>query len=101
MCCVKCFVGNHSLYRFEYGKQCSPTSAINIGGSTPECQEVETVVKRATDLFRDDNFGEYSLGRNNFKTFACFCKTNVKYFFGSKQVLVAGNSVATFGGMMG
>ena len=40
----------------------SPTSAINIRGSTAACQEVETVVKRATDLFRGNNFGEYSLG---------------------------------------
>lgn len=94
MCCLKCFVREHSLYRFEYGKRLSPASALYRTDSHAESQPVGKVLERANEALDKDSVGEYSVLKNNCETFACFCKTSVRYFFGSKQVLVGGIGVA-------
>jgi hypothetical protein len=93
MCCLQCFLRpGHKLYRFDYGDHF--WAVMRATRSARDCDDANTVVCRAFELLRQNNFGEFCLYKNNCETFAYFCKTGHKYPLGSKQVLRAGILVA-------
>ncbi|KAL3652154.1 hypothetical protein CASFOL_001835 [Castilleja foliolosa] len=74
--CLNCFLGNGSLYRFEYGVSTLTFLAKFRGGTctTAEPDPSETVVHRAMYLLHN-GFGNYDLFTNNCEDFALYCKT--------------------------
>ncbi|GFP93575.1 hypothetical protein PHJA_001501900 [Phtheirospermum japonicum] len=76
MSCLNCFLGDGSLYRFEYGVS-TPTFIARFRGgtcTTANPDPSETVVHRAMYLLHK-GFGNYDLFTNNCEDFALYCKT--------------------------
>lgn len=76
--CLDCFLGNGSLYCFEYGVSPSLFLAKVRGGTctTAESDSPEAVIHRAMYLLRN-GFGNYDLFENNCEDFAIYCKTGL------------------------
>ncbi|CAO2835436.1 unnamed protein product [Amaranthus hypochondriacus] len=76
--CLDCFLGNGSLYLFEYGVTPSAFLAKLRGGTctTAESDPSETVIHRAMYLLQN-GFGNYDVFKNNCEDFALYCKTGL------------------------
>ncbi|XP_059662171.1 protein LEAD-SENSITIVE 1-like isoform X2 [Cornus florida] len=76
--CLDCFLGDGSLYRFEYGATPSIFLAKFRGGTctTAESDPPETVIHRAMYLLQN-GFGNYDVFKNNCEDFALYCKTGL------------------------
>lgn len=76
MSCINCFVGNGSLYRFEYGVSRLAFVAKLRGGTctTADSDPPESVIHKAMYLLQN-GFGNYDLFANNCEDFALYCKT--------------------------
>ncbi|GMH00391.1 hypothetical protein Nepgr_002230 [Nepenthes gracilis] len=76
--CLDCFLGNGSLYLFEYGVMPSVFLAKLRGGTCTiaECDPSETVIHRAMHLLQN-GFGNYDVFQNNCEDFALYCKTGL------------------------
>lgn len=76
--CLDCFLGNGSLYLFEYGVAPSVFLAKVRGGtcSTAESDPLETAIHRAMHLLQN-GFGNYDVFQNNCEDFALYCKTGL------------------------
>eukprot|EP00262_Sarcandra_glabra_P019178 TRINITY_DN7139_c1_g2_i1.p1 TRINITY_DN7139_c1_g2~~TRINITY_DN7139_c1_g2_i1.p1 ORF type:complete len:231 (-),score=33.31 TRINITY_DN7139_c1_g2_i1:95-757(-) len=76
--CLDCFLGNGSLYCFEYGATPSTFLAKFRGGTctTAESDPPETVIHRAMYLLHN-GFGNYDVFQNNCEDFALYCKTGL------------------------
>ncbi|XP_065022886.1 protein LEAD-SENSITIVE 1-like isoform X1 [Musa acuminata AAA Group] len=76
--CLDCFLGNGSLYCFEYGVPPSVFLAKVRGGTctTAESDPPETVINRAMYLLQN-GFGNYDVFENNCEDFALYCKTGL------------------------
>ncbi|KAL8528488.1 hypothetical protein ACS0TY_006060 [Phlomoides rotata] len=78
MSCLNCFMGNGSLYRFEYGvSKCVFIAKIRGGTcTTAKSDPPEAVIHRAAYLLHN-GFGKYDLFTNNCEDFALYCKTGL------------------------
>ncbi|KAK7285761.1 hypothetical protein RJT34_20542 [Clitoria ternatea] len=76
--CLDCFLGNGSLYCFEYGVSPSVFLTKIRGGTctTALCDPPETVIHRAMYLLQN-GFGNYDVFQNNCEDFALYCKTGL------------------------
>lgn len=76
--CLDCFLGNGSLYCFEYGVAPSFFLAKVRGGTCTiaETDPPETVIHRAMHLLQN-GFGNYDVFQNNCEDFALYCKTGL------------------------
>ncbi|XP_072997791.1 protein LEAD-SENSITIVE 1 [Typha latifolia] len=76
--CLDCFLGNGSLYYFEYGVSPSVFLAKVRGGTctTAVADPPETVINRAMYLLQN-GFGNYDVFENNCEDFALYCKTGL------------------------
>lgn len=76
--CLDCFLGNGSLYYFEYGVPPSVFLAKVRGGTctTAESDPPESVIHRAMHLLQN-GFGNYDVFQNNCEDFALYCKTGL------------------------
>ncbi|KAH7692380.1 Endopeptidase NLPC/P60 domain-containing protein [Dioscorea alata] len=76
--CLDCFLGNGSLYLFQYGVTPSVFLAKVRGGtcSTAESDSPEMVIHRAMYLLQN-GFGNYDVFENNCEDFALYCKTGL------------------------
>ncbi|KAG6404431.1 hypothetical protein SASPL_136679 [Salvia splendens] len=78
MSCLNCFLGNGSLYRFEYGV--SPVvlmAKVRSGTCTlAKSDPPEKVIHRAMHLLQN-GFGKYDLLSNNCEDFAMYCATGL------------------------
>ncbi|KAJ8650200.1 hypothetical protein MRB53_003223 [Persea americana] len=76
--CLDCFLGNGSLYCFEYGVATSFFLAKVRGGTCTiaETDPPETVIHRAMHLLQN-GFGIYDVFQNNCEDFALYCKTGL------------------------
>ncbi|XP_057789103.1 protein LEAD-SENSITIVE 1-like [Salvia miltiorrhiza] len=78
MSCLNCFLGDGSLYRFEYGV--SPVVLITRLRSgtctTAKSDPPEDVIHRAMHLLQH-GFGKYDVFSNNCEDFALYCKTEL------------------------
>ncbi|RWW17837.1 hypothetical protein BHE74_00032409 [Ensete ventricosum] len=76
--CLDCFLGNGSLYCFEYGVPPSVFLAKVRGGTctTAESDPPEAVINRAMYLLQN-GFGNYDVFENNCEDFALYCKTGL------------------------
>lgn len=76
--CLDCFLGNGSLYCFEYGVAPSVFLAKVRGGTctTATSDPPETVIHRAMYLLQN-GFGNYNVFQNNCEDFALYCKTGL------------------------
>ncbi|WOL13117.1 hypothetical protein Cni_G21886 [Canna indica] len=79
--CLDCFLGNGSLYSFEYGVPPSVFLAKVRGGTctTAESDPPEAVINRAMYLLQN-GFGNYDVFENNCEDFALYCKTGLLSF---------------------
>jgi len=77
--CLDCFLGNGSLYRFEYGVSRLVFFAHVRGGtcSTAKSDPPEAVIHRALYLL-ESGFGNYDVFQNNCEDFALYCKTGLR-----------------------
>ncbi|XP_048489620.1 protein LEAD-SENSITIVE 1 isoform X1 [Beta vulgaris subsp. vulgaris] len=76
--CLDCFLGNGSLYLFEYEVTPSAFLAKLRGGTctTAQPDPPETVIHRAMHLLQN-GFGNYDVFQNNCEDFALYCKTGL------------------------
>lgn len=76
--CLSCFLGNGSLYCFEYGVTPSVFLVKVRGGTctTASSDPQETVTHRAMYLLQK-GFGSYDVFQNNCEDFALYCKTGL------------------------
>ncbi|XP_074565319.1 protein LEAD-SENSITIVE 1-like [Curcuma longa] len=76
--CLDCFLGNGSLYSFEYGVPTSVFLAKVRGGTCTiaESDPPDTVINRAMHLLQN-GFGNYDVFDNNCEDFALYCKTGL------------------------
>ncbi|KAK9122217.1 hypothetical protein Syun_019834 [Stephania yunnanensis] len=76
--CLDCFLGNGSLYCFEFGVTPSVFLAKVRGGTctTATSDPPETSVHRAMYLLQN-GFGNYDVFQNNCEDFALYCKTGL------------------------
>ncbi|XP_044502196.1 protein LEAD-SENSITIVE 1 [Mangifera indica] len=76
--CLDCFLGNGSLYCFEYGVTPSVFLAKVRGGTctTAKSDPPETVIHRAMYLLQN-GFGNYDVFQNNCEDFTLYCKTGL------------------------
>ncbi|PIA34830.1 hypothetical protein AQUCO_03700245v1 [Aquilegia coerulea] len=76
--CLDCFLGNGSLYCFEYGVTPSAFVAKVRGGTctTAISDPPDIVIHRAMYLLQN-GFGNYDVFRNNCEDFAMYCKTGL------------------------
>ncbi|XVF80267.1 hypothetical protein PTKIN_Ptkin15bG0057000 [Pterospermum kingtungense] len=76
--CLDCFLGNGSLYCFEYGVTPSVFLAKVRGGTctTAQSDPPGTVIHRAMYLLQH-GFGNYDIFQNNCEDFALYCKTGL------------------------
>ncbi|XP_019054530.1 PREDICTED: uncharacterized protein LOC104604719 isoform X2 [Nelumbo nucifera] len=76
--CLDCFLGNGSLYHFEYEVTPSYFLAKVRGGTctTAKPDPPETVIHRAMYLLQN-GFGNYDVFQNNCEDFALYCKTGL------------------------
>ncbi|KAF9592072.1 hypothetical protein IFM89_011822 [Coptis chinensis] len=76
--CLDCFLGNGSLYCFEYGVTPSVFFAQVRGGTgtTSTSDPPQTVVHRAMFLLQN-GFGNYNIFQNNCEDFALYCRTGL------------------------
>ncbi|KAF8379976.1 hypothetical protein HHK36_027443 [Tetracentron sinense] len=76
--CLDCFLGNGSLYCFEYGVTPSVFLAKVRGGTctTATSDSPETVIHRAMYLLQN-GFGNYDVFQNNCEDFTLYCKTGL------------------------
>uniref|UniRef100_A0A5B7BXB0 LRAT domain-containing protein n=1 Tax=Davidia involucrata TaxID=16924 RepID=A0A5B7BXB0_DAVIN len=76
--CLDCFLGNGSLYRFEYGVTPSVFLAKLRGGTctTAVADPPESAIHRAMYLLQN-GFGNYDVFKNNCEDFAMYCKTGL------------------------
>ncbi|KAL5719038.1 hypothetical protein ACHQM5_011872 [Ranunculus cassubicifolius] len=76
--CLDCFLGNGSLYCFEYGVSPSIFLAKFRGGTctTAPSDPPEIVIHRAMYLLQN-GFGNYDVFQNNCEDFALYCKTGL------------------------
>ncbi|KAL2893304.1 Lecithin retinol acyltransferase [Bienertia sinuspersici] len=76
--CLDCFLGNGSIYLFEYGVTPSAFLAKVRGGTctTAQSDPPETVIHRAMYLLQN-GFGNYNVFQNNCEDFALYCKTGL------------------------
>ncbi|XP_057967514.1 protein LEAD-SENSITIVE 1-like [Malania oleifera] len=76
--CLDCFLGNGSLYLFEYGVASSVFLTKLRGGTCTIAQSdpPEAVVHRAMFLLQN-GFGNYDVFKNNCEDFAMYCKTGL------------------------
>ncbi|XXG76124.1 hypothetical protein AAC387_Pa08g0545 [Persea americana] len=76
--CLDCFLGNGSLYYFEYGVTPSVFLAKVRGGTctTAKSDPPESVIHRAMHLLQN-GFGNYDVFQNNCEDFALYCKTGL------------------------
>ncbi|KAG6520726.1 protein LEAD-SENSITIVE 1-like [Zingiber officinale] len=76
--CLDCFLGNGSLYSFEYGVPTSVFLAKVRGGTCTiaESDSPDTVINRAMHLLQN-GFGNYDVFENNCEDFALYCKTGL------------------------
>jgi hypothetical protein len=83
--CLDCFLGNGSLYRFEYGVSRSFFFAQVRGGtcSFAKSDPPEQVIHRALYLLQY-GFGNYDVFLNNCEDFALYCKTGLRAADGKK-----------------
>lgn len=76
--CVECFLGNGSLYRFEY--EVTPLAfLIKLRGgtcTTAGSDPPRAVIHRAMYLLQN-GFGNYDVFKNNCEDFAIYCKTGL------------------------
>jgi len=74
--CLNCFLGNGSLYRFEYGVSGLALMAKLRSGicSTAKSDPPDAVLHRAMHLLQK-GFGKYDAFSNNCEDFALYCKT--------------------------
>ncbi|MBA0699679.1 hypothetical protein Goari_001291 [Gossypium aridum] len=73
--CLDCFREGNGLYRYEYDVSLLSFNFKTSGSCTPwSCSDPNTVIKRAYDYLRDQNFGDYSFVFNNCEHFATKCK---------------------------
>ncbi|KAG0615551.1 hypothetical protein M758_5G050300 [Ceratodon purpureus] len=105
----------HSLYIIKYGKRLTPVSLIDSGASHRKALPAEEVLRNAAEMLDNEKlkhemlekgekgeyeklvseepekkcFGTYYLVLKNCETFAFYCKTGIRYGFGSKQILLA------------
>ncbi|XP_077234480.1 protein LEAD-SENSITIVE 1-like [Tasmannia lanceolata] len=77
--CLDCFLGNGSLYRFEYGVSVLVFLAKVRGGTctTATSDPPKTVIQRAMYLLLRYGFGDYHVFDNNCEDFALYCKTGL------------------------
>jgi hypothetical protein len=94
--CLDCFLGNGSLYRFEYGVSRSLFLAQVRGGtcSIAKSDPPEQVIHRALYLLQY-GFGNYDVVSNNCEDFAIYCKTGLQVEGGKKTL---GGQAASFFG---
>ncbi|XP_052483094.1 protein LEAD-SENSITIVE 1 [Gossypium raimondii] len=65
----------NGLYRYEYDVSLLSFTFKTSGSCTPwSCYDPNTVIKRAYDYLRDQNFGDYNFVFNNCEHFATKCK---------------------------
>ncbi|XP_077234470.1 protein LEAD-SENSITIVE 1-like [Tasmannia lanceolata] len=76
--CLDCFLGNGSLYNFEYGVAPSVFLAKVRGGTctTATSDLPEIVIHRAMYLLQN-GFGNYDVFQNNCEDFALYCRTGL------------------------
>ncbi|KAG6498298.1 protein LEAD-SENSITIVE 1-like [Zingiber officinale] len=76
--CLDCFLGNGSLYSFEYGVPASVFLAKVRGGTctTAASDSPDTVINRAMYLLQN-GFGNYDVFDHNCEDFALYCKTGL------------------------
>lgn len=76
--CLDCFLGNGSLYCFEYGVPPAIFLAKFRGGTCTIAQSdpSEVVVRRAMHLLQN-GFGNYDIFEKNCEDFALYCKTGL------------------------
>ncbi|VAI20104.1 unnamed protein product [Triticum turgidum subsp. durum] len=76
--CLDCFLGNGSLYCFEYGVPPAIFLAKFRGGTCTIAQSdpSEVVVRRAMHLLQN-GFGNYDMFEKNCEDFALYCKTGL------------------------
>ncbi|PPD74903.1 hypothetical protein GOBAR_DD28181 [Gossypium barbadense] len=66
---------SNGLYRYEYDVSLLSFTFKTSGSCTPwSCYDPNTVIKRAYDYLRDQNFGDYNFVFNNCEHFATKCK---------------------------
>ncbi|KAL3812930.1 hypothetical protein ACJIZ3_014198 [Penstemon smallii] len=75
--CLDCFLGNGSLYLYQYDVAWYYLIAKIRGGTctTAKSDPPEIVFRRAMYLLLDHGFGEFDLLENNCEDFALYCKT--------------------------
>lgn len=76
--CLDCFLGNGSLYCFDYGVPTSVFVTRVRGGTctTAKSDSPRTVIHRAMYLLQN-GFGNYDVFQNNCEDFAMYCKTGI------------------------
>ncbi|KAJ0052389.1 hypothetical protein Pint_00621 [Pistacia integerrima] len=76
--CLDCFLGNGSLYCFEYGVAPSIFLSKVRGGTctTAKADPPESIIHRAMYLLQN-GFGNYDVFQNNCEDFALYCKTGL------------------------
>ncbi|KAJ7951341.1 NC domain-containing protein-related [Quillaja saponaria] len=76
--CLDCFLGNGSLYCFEYGVTPSVFLAKVRGGTctTAASDPPEATIHRAMYLLQN-GFGNYDVFQNNCEDFALYCKSGL------------------------
>lgn len=76
--CLDCFIGNGSLYLFQYGiKTYVHFSRLRGGTCTvAESDPPQEVINRAMYLLQK-GFGNYNVVMNNCEDFALYCKTSL------------------------
>ncbi|KAL3812932.1 hypothetical protein ACJIZ3_014200 [Penstemon smallii] len=94
--CLDCFLGNGSLYLYQYEVAWYYLIAKIRGGTctTAKSDPPEVVVKRAMDLI-DHGFGKFDLIDNNCEDFALYCKTGLITGSGENEGMNSGQ-VASF-----
>ncbi|XP_057788772.1 uncharacterized protein LOC131005736 [Salvia miltiorrhiza] len=78
MSCLNCFLGNGSLYRFEYGVSALALVTKLRSGTctTAKSDPPGDVIRRALYLL-EIGFGKYDALSNNCEDFALYCKTGL------------------------
>ncbi|KAL8546103.1 hypothetical protein ACS0TY_005994 [Phlomoides rotata] len=97
--CLNCFIGNGSLYRFEYGvSKCVFIAKIRGGTcTTAKSDPPEAVIHRAMYLLRN-GFVKYDLFTNNCEDFALYCKTGLLvYGHGQTDLGSSGQAASAVG----